>query len=163
MLSQVAVAQNRAARILTLRHPNAMDCTVWRKKLLRTGPAGDDLGGIPNVGGMGVLDGEDEAEYDFEPVGDARIVIAGIWQGDGANWNDADTGVIYDQAPKEALIEFIDEANGYVQKPDRISVEPGAGIVLVYEVIGENSPTNIPPYNRRYIIAARADTEASVG
>lgn len=163
MLSSVPTAIARASRRFTLRHPNAMDCTVWRKKLLRTGPAGDDLGGIPNVGGMGVLDGEDEADYEFDPVGDAKVVFAGIWQGDGANWNDADSGVIYDQAPREAMIEFIDEADGYVRKPDRITVEPGGGIVLVYEVLGENSPTAIPPYTRRYILAARADVDASIG
>lgn len=163
MLNSVPNAVQRAGRIVTLRHPNAMDCTVWRKVLLRTGPAGDELGGIPNIGGIGVLDGEDEANYDYEPVGDAKIVFAGIWTDEGANWNDADTGVIYDQAPKIAMIEFIQETDDFVRKSDRISVEPGGGIVLPYEVLGEGSPMNIPPYVRRYMLAARSDSTTGVG
>lgn len=163
MLNSVPTSVGRAARLVTLRHPNSMDCTVWRKRLLRVGGAGDDVGGIPNIGGLGVLDGEDEADYEFDLIGDAKILFSGIWQGDGANWNDADTGVIYDQAPREATIELIDDSLGYVQKPDRITVEPGGGIVLHYEVLGENSPMAIPPYARRYILAARSDSVAGIG
>lgn len=163
MLNSVPAAVRRAGRIVTLRHPNSMDCTVWRKVLLRTGAVGDELGGIPNIGGIGVLDGEDEANFDYELVGDAKILFSGIWQDESANWNDADTGVIYDQAPKMAMIEFVEEIEDYVRKSDRISVEPGGGIVLPYEVIGEGSPMNIPPYTRRYMLAARSDSAAGIG
>lgn len=162
MLNNVPMATARAARLVTLRHPNAIDCTVWRKKLLR--PAvGESLGDVPNIGGLGVLDAEDEAAYEFEAVGDAKIVFAGTWAAEGANWNDADTGVIYDQAPREALIEFIEKTDDYVRKPDRISVEPGGGLVLIYEVLGESSSMAIPPYTRKYILAARSDSEVGIG
>lgn len=163
MLNNVPKAMARAGRQVTLRHPNAKDCTVWRKKLLRTGAPGDDLGGIPNIGGLGVLDAEDEADFEFEVVGDAKIVFAGIAQPEGANWNDVDSGIIPGQMPQEALIEFIDEANGHVKKPDIISVEPGGGIVLIYEVIGENSTVDIPPYVRRFIVAQRSDQQFGIG
>jgi len=140
-----------------------MDCTIWRKRLLRAGPSGDEVGGIPNIGGLGVLDGEDEAEYEYDFVGDGKILFSAVWQGQGANWNDTDSGVIYDQAPREAQIEFVEEVNDFVRKSDRVSVEPGGGIVLIYEVLGESSPINIPPYVRRYLLAARSDEEAGVG
>ena len=164
MLNAVPTAIARAGRAVTLRHPNAMDCTVWRKTLLRAadGP-GESLGSVPNIGGLGVLDGEDEAEYEYDPVGDAKIVFSGIWQGDGANWNDADTGLNYAQAPMEALIEFVEETADHIRKPDRISVEPGGGIVLIYEVVGENGSVSIPPYTRRFILAARSDATTGVG
>lgn len=167
MLNRVPAAVARAGRIVTLRHPNAMDCTVWRKRLLRAPDSvGAEMGGIPTIGGIGVLDGEDEADYEFDVVGDAKIVLSGVWDGmnAGSNWNDADTGIIEPSAtPVTALIEFIDEAHGVVQKPDRITVEPGGGIVLAYEVLGETSSVAIPPYTRRHILAARSDTEVGVG
>lgn len=163
MLNRVPTAISRAARIVTLRHPNAMDCTIYRKRLNRTAPPDETMGEIANVGGIGVLDGEDEADFDYEVVGDARIVFAEPWQDDGANWNDVDSGVIYDKAPKLAMIEFVSETDGYIRKPDIVSVEPGGGIVLVYEVLGENGNVAIPPYTRRYILAARSDQNVGIG
>lgn len=164
MLHKVPEAIRRASRIVTLRHPNSMNCTIWRKRLLRDDTSGT-LGGMPNIGGVGVLDSEDEADFEYEPVGDAKIVFSGIWQGSGANWNDADTGVMYSaDAPLEALIEFVDSSCGQeVQKNDRISIEPGSGIVLIYAVIGENSSVAIPPYVRKFILAERSDFDVGVG
>ena len=164
MLNSVPAAVTRASRIVTLRHPNSMDCSIWRKKLLRVEAPGDELGGIPNIGGIGVLDGEDEADYEYEPVGDGRILFSGIWNGEGgSNWNDADTGLIAPTVPVMAMIEFVAETDDYVQKPDRITVEPGGGIIINYEVLGEAGDINIPPYTRRYIIAQRSDAEIGVG
>lgn len=165
MLNNVPKAVARASRLVTLRHPNAIDCTVMRKKLLRP-ESGESLGDVPNIGGLGVLDAEDEADYQYEPVGDAKILFSGVWDTQGSNWNDGDTGVIYDQAPREACIEFVDEglaAADYVRKPDMISVEPGGGIVLIYEVLGESSSIAIPPYTRKYMLAARSDSTAGIG
>ena len=71
MLNSVPKAINDAARTVTLRHPNRMDATVWRKEVNRT--ASGEVGGMPNIGGVGVLDSEDEADYSYEPVGDAAI------------------------------------------------------------------------------------------
>lgn len=166
MLNGVPTAIQRSGRLVTLRHPNAMNCTVWRKRLLRPDTEGE-MGGIPTIGGVGVLDGEDEADYEYDELGDAKIVFAGIYQGEGANWNDADTGLIQPAMPVEALIECVlnpDDPDYFVTaKPDRISVEPGGGIVLVFEVLGENGTVNIPPYVRRYILAARSDSDAGIG
>lgn len=164
MLNKVPEVIRRAGRIVTLRHPNSMNCTIWRKRLRRDETSGT-LGDMPNIGGVGVLDSEDEADFDYEPIGDAKIVFSGVWQGSGANWNDADTGVLYNaDAPLEALIEFVDDSCGHeVQKNDRISIEPGSGIVLIYAVIGENSSVAIPPYVRKFILAERSDFDVGVG
>ena len=140
-------------------------CTVWQKVITRT--TDTTLGGLPTIGGAGLLDSEDEADFEYVERGDAKIVFTGQFVGEGANWNDQDTGVIYSSPPTEALIECVLEpdADGFfvTVKPDMISVEPGGGIVLIYEVIGENSNINIPPYNRRYILAARSDQINGIG
>lgn len=165
MLTGVPAQINRSARLVTLRHPNAMDCTVWGKTIKRTAPT--NMGGLPTVGGLGLLDGEDEADYEYTEKGDGKIVFTGQYVGEGANWNDLDIGPIYGELPKEALIECIldpDDENYFtVAKPDIISVEPGGGIVLIYEVTGENSTVNLPPYTRRFILAARSDTDFGIG
>lgn len=169
MLNNVTTQINKSARIVTLRHPNAMDCTVWGKKILRTSSnMPDEMGGIPTIGGTGVLDNQDEADYEYVVRGDAKIVFTGQFVGEGANWADSDSGVIYGQLPVEALIECVlspDDDDFFVpQKPDMISVEPGgADIVLLYEVIGENSNVNLPPYTRRFILAARSDQVDGIG
>lgn len=166
MLNNVPTQMRRSGRLVTLKHPNSMDCTVWRKTVTRPADTGT-MGGLPNVGGMGLLDGEDEADYDYEELGDAKIVFTGIYTGEGANWNDADTGLNYPAPPQEALIECVldpSDPNYFtVEKPDRITVEPGGGIILPFEVLGESSAVNIPPYVRKYILAARSDSEVGVG
>lgn len=168
MLTNVPTQINRSARLVTLRHPNAMDCTVWRKKLNRTSAAAPaELGGNPTIGGLGMLDGEDEADFEYEELGDAKIVFAGIYQPVNANWNDSDSGLIYPEPPQEALIECVlepDDPNYFVvQKPDMVTVEPGGGFVLPYEVLGETGSVHIPPYTRKFIIAARSDSQNGVG
>lgn len=167
MLTTVPSAVRRSSRIVTLRHPNAMDCTVWRKTITRPADGPEEtMGDLPTLGGMGVLDGEDEAEFEFTEIGDARILMAGVADMSGMQWNDADTGLVPGQMPVEATIEFVDDdlaATDYVRKPDLISVEPGGGIVLHFEVLGELSSVNIPPYTRRYALAQRSDEVVGVG
>lgn len=166
MLNNVPIQMRRSSRIVTMNHPNSMDCTVWRKVILRPDDSGD-MGGLPNVGGAGLLDAEDEADYDYEEVGDAKILFLTNFVGEGSNWNDADTGVNYAAPPVEAMIECVlapDHEDFFVvKKSDRISVEPGGGVVMPYECIGENSNVSIPPYTQKYILAARADREVGIG
>lgn len=165
MLNGVPAQINRSARLVTLRHPNAMDCTVWGKTIKRT--ADETMGGLPTIGGVGLLDGEDEADYEYTERGDAKVVFTGQYVGEGANWVDGDNGIIYGAAPTEVLVECIldpsDENYFVPAKPDIISVEPGAGVVLIYEILGENSTVNLPPYTRRFIVAARSDTDFGIG
>lgn len=165
MLNGVPAQINRSARLVTLRHPNAMDCTVWGKTIKRT--ADETMGGLPTIGGVGLLDGEDEADYEYTERGDAKVVFTGQYVGEGANWNDQDTGAIYSSMPTEVLIECVldpsDESYFVPEKPDIISVEPGGGIALIFEILGENSTVNLPPYTRRFIVAARSDTDFGIG
>lgn len=165
MLNGVPEAINSATRLITLNHPNAMDGVAFRKQVLRT--AGNSLGGLPTVGGMGSLDSEDESDYEYQELGDIRIVFAGIFQGEGNNWMDAETGINYPAMPIEALIECVanptDPDAFVVKKSDRISVEPGGGTVLIYEVIGVTGNVNIPPYTRKFVLAARSDSEVGIG
>lgn len=167
MLNNVPTQINRSARLVTLRHPNAIDCTIWRKTVNRvttTAPA--EIGGLPTIEGVGVLDSEDEADYEYAEVGDAKIVFTGQFQTQGGNWRDDDSSLTYNEMPVEALIECVLEPSdpNYVvpDKPDLITVTPGPGIVLTYEVIGETSSVSIPPYVRKFALAPRQDSNVGI-
>ena len=167
MLTNVPQQVNRAVRNVTLRHPNAIDCTIYRKVVNRVStddPA--EFSGLPTIGGLGVLDSEDEADYSFEEVGEAKILFQGQFQTGGNNWNDSDTGIIYPDPPVEATIECIagpDDAGYFVAtKNDLVVVDAGAGIVIPYQIVGETSQLSIPPYAKRYQLQPRADTEVGI-
>lgn len=167
MLSNVPKQVNRASRNVTLRHPNAIDCTVYRKTVNRVSvDEPETFAGLPTIGGLGVLDSEDEADYTFTEIGEAKILFGGQFQTGGSNWNDADTGIIFPEPPVEAMIECVvsetDDGFFTVSKHDMVMVEPGAGIVIPYQVVGETGSINIPPYNRRFLLQPRADTEVGI-
>lgn len=167
MLNNVPIQVNNAARQVVLRHPNAMDCTVWRKTVNRAAdgtPA--TMGGLPTIGGLGVLDAEDEADYSYDEVGDARIVFCGVFQGQSGNVIDADYGLNYPDPPVEALVECLvapgAEGHFVADKPDMVTVYPGAGMALAYEVVGVTGNINIPPYTRKLVLAPRQDMDVGI-
>lgn len=164
MLNNVPTGINRSARLVTLRHPNAMDCTVYRKVTNRT--AGTSMGGMPTIGGLGIMDSEDEADYSYQEIGDARIVFTGQFVAPDNNWNEADTQIGYQDMPVEALIECVldpsDPAFFVPDSRDMVMVQPGAGIALAYEVKSPVGNVNIPPYTRKYAMQPRSDADVGI-
>ena len=164
MLNNVPTQINKAARLVTLRHPNAMDCTVYRKTVNRT--AATSSAGMPTIGGLGVLDSEDEADYTYQEIGDAKIVFTGQFQTQGNNWNEGDTQLNYPDAPVEALIECVldpsDPAFFVADSKDMVMVMPGAGIALAYEVASTTGQVNIPPFTRKYMVTPRSDGDVGI-
>lgn len=155
MLTAVPEQASRAARQVVMHHPNAMACVVFRKKTQRA--ADTEVGGLPTVGGMGLLDSEDEAAYEFEELGEAKILFSGIYTAAPSNVIDSDDGVIYADGTMEARVEPMVEGAFMVDKHDQIQVLPGMGFVLSYEVVGITSPTSIPPYVRKMLLEPRQD------
>lgn len=162
MLNIVPSTINASRRLVVLNHPNSFDAELWRKKVTRTELAGtapnDTLGGLPTLGGLGVLTSEDEAEVDYEQIGDVKVLFGGIYQGSAEF--DTDDGLVPEQL-KEAQIECILQPTDPLfvtpDKNDLVMVTPGGGIVLPFEVMGETGTVNIPPYTRKYILNARDD------
>lgn len=161
MLNAVPAAINAAARAVTLRHPNAQDATIYAKRVKRSEPG--TVGGLPVLGGLGVMDSEDEADYEYIERGDARVLFAGIYAGQAGNVLDADDGVTYAEGLIEATIECVlDPSNPLFFIPDKndvVMVEVSATIIMPYEVVGNTSTTNIPPYTRKYLLQPRSDID----
>ena len=167
MLNNVPIAVMRAARQVTLRHPNGIDCTVYFKTVNRTDitPPGA-MGGLPTMGGAGVLDSEDEADYTYAERGDGRFVFLGQFQTQGSNFTDDDAGLNYREDLIEALIEPLAEPGTpehfRIDKPDVVTIFPGGDFSLSYEVVGVTGNVSIPPYTRKYVLAPRQDSERGI-
>lgn len=167
MLNNVATQINRSARMVTMRHPNAMECDVSRKQCRRLAaslPA--EMGGLPTIGGLGVLSGEDESDFEYIERGDAKILFCGIFQGPGGgNWTEHGA-MDYQSPPVEAMIECLAEPGTadhfFPDKNDLVMAYPGEGIVLAYEVMGVDSAIGIPPYTRKYLLQPRQDMNVGI-
>ena len=167
MLNNVPTAVMRAARMVTLRHPNAMDCTVYNKVVDRVATSAPfSEGGMPTIGGVAVLDSEDEADYSYEERGDGRLIFMGVFQTQGSNFTDDDAGLNYREDLVEALIEPEAEPGTpehfTVDKSDIVTVFPGGGFAVSYEVVGVTGNVSVPPYTRKFILAPRQDESRGI-
>lgn len=164
MLTNVPLGVAHNTRQVVLNHPNSMECDVYRKRVLRTeaasGGGPGEMGGAPTLGGMGVLKNEDEAEFDYVLVGEAKVLFAGIQQ--QASINDRDNAP--EAAMQEAQIaslakpgtpEFFEADN-----QDLIALKVGLGVVLAFTVEDVMGNVLIPPYTRKYLLQPRDDLHA---
>ncbi len=163
MLNNVPTQINRSKRLVTLKHPNSMDCTVYRKEILRVAdtPAGD-IGGLPTIGGIGTLDSEDEADYTYILLGNAKIHFSGAGPTSAGRFNEADNQLIEAGAAVAAIECIIAPGEpGYFvpDKKDMVMVEPGPGIAYAYEINDLTSNCEIPPYTRTYGLVPRSDAD----
>lgn len=160
MLTAVPEQASRAARQVVIHHPNSIPCVVFRKKALRT--AAESIGGLPSVGGMGLLDSEDEAAYEYEELGEGKVLFSGVYSASPGNVIDSDDGVSYAEGVMECRVEPLVEGAFMVDKHDQIQALPGNGFVISYEVVGITSPTSIPPYVRKLLVEPRQDEQVGL-
>jgi hypothetical protein len=163
VLTQVPQAVNHQTRMVTLYHPNAMDCTVWRKQVKRvevnpdTGAPSVDIG-APTLGGLGVLRSEDEDNYEYVELGAGKCLFCGQYQPNDVN--ERDDNLVQANA-QEAQVEAIASAGAaghfVVDTNDLVQVSMGLGAVMAFEVVTVTGSVNIPPYNRKLVLNPRDD------
>ena len=153
MLNQVPNGMRVAQRGVVLRHPNAMDCQVWRRRVTRTDGADGELGGLPTLGGIGVTDSEDEPESDYELLGSGKVLFTGGYEGsvlqDNKDSAEGITGI--------ALIEPLEAGSFTPKDSDLVMAMPGGGVVIPYEVTNVLNTVNIPPYVAKYELSPQGD------
>lgn len=170
MLTTVPTAINSQTRQVVLRHPNTMPCTVFRKVVKRVETEGSldpdthtpndpsEMGGSPTLGGMGVLRSEDEADYDYVPLGDARCLFAGPYIPNDMNERD---DAVLQQPMQEAQVEPLAEPGSaeyfLTDTTDLVLITPGLGVVIAYDVGSVIGMANIPPYIRKLVLNPRDD------
>lgn len=152
MLTNVPNAINSASRIVTLRHPNAMECVAFRKVITRQEEVPEQT-----IGGMGVLSYEDEAEYTFERLGECMMLKVNEFAASQA-YGDRDH---YDYAEAEmfALIEAKadPEESTYFrpEKHDVVYFLPGGGVAIAWQIVGVETVAGIGAQNQRYALNKR--------
>jgi hypothetical protein len=155
MLSTVPQQMNLMARNVTLRHPNNMNCEIYRKIILRT--SSTETEGYPTLGGMTVLDSEDESQIDWNDIGPAMLLNCEPFI--SSQMVNRDDGVDQAAAEMYVMIEFLtpptDPDAKVVDKHDVVMIEVSADVKIGYEVMEVDAVVNVPPFARRYRIEKR--------
>lgn len=157
MLHSVPTQINKAARSVTLRHPNGIPCHAFRQRVLRQ--ADGSMGGMPTLGGLGVLDSSDEPDIEWELLGDAKLLIVENFQPSTV----VDRGDALDNTEPQivALIEALrpveDSAHFTTKTKDVLYMLLHADVKIAYEVVEIDGDINIAPYSRKYILHKRDD------
>ena len=162
MLTNVQAGINAMTRNVIIHHPNTYNCEVYRKTVIRTAP--DAVGGVPTLGGLGVLDTMDEEEYEYTFLGYGHALPAESFAPSPmVNHRDANIGssdefrfLIEPEEPSSAPGWF-DIRNhdvvylllGTDEKPPK----------LAFEIVGIETTSNLPPYCSRYIANRRDDLD----
>lgn len=137
MLNQVPQAINRAARVMTLRHPNAVDVWVYRKTF--THDEDNQPDNPLTVGGMMTFGDEDLADYELVKVGVGKMLFLGRISGSDFAVN----GLDYGENDIAAYIEPLNENEFVVKNNDRV-VWIEAGFAKHFQVFGTTSPLQMP-------------------
>lgn len=151
MLNNVPLAIRRSVRAVTLNHPNRMTCTVYRKVITRTAP--DTLGGLPTLGGLGVLEDDDEADFDYQSLGDGVVVMLQVYQG-GFRSDDNSLLDNPNTSQQETLLEPLIDDGFTPKKHDLVSIVMGDAL-LPYEITDITGTVNIPPFTQKYVLQLR--------
>ena len=165
MLTNVPTAVSRMARNVVLNHPNSYNCQVFRKVVTRPGA---DVGGLPVLGGLGVLSSDDEEQFAYAWVGNGYALQVEAFQPAAMmDRGDANNGA---GAEFKLLIEPEDAAGqpGHFTpgKNDVVYLLLGdspAPAKLAFEVVGVEAVLNIPPYTTRFIVNRRDDLHVPAG
>jgi len=156
MLNAVPEELTKMARSVVINHPNAWNCEVYRKKLLRT-DAVTQIGGIPTLGGLSVLDSEDESAIKWEWIGNGFALQAEPYQPSLM----MSSGNAVNNATLELRFLIVPESSGdfIPKKHDVIYLLLGDEIKLAWEIIAIEAMVNIAPYTTRYVMNKRNDLD----
>ena len=166
MLTNVPTAINRTLRNVLINHPNTCSCEVYRKVVTRPGGAGSP----PTLGGLGVLDSMDEEQFEYEFLGRGLAMPA-----EGGSFAPApmvrrgDANIGAEDVFRYAVVPEEPEGQpGWfsLRTHDVLYLLLGTGPSppkLAFEVLGEETTSNIPPFTTRYITARRDDLHVPAG
>lgn len=167
MLTNIPTAVSKMARNVVINHPNTFSCQVFRKTVTRT--ADGSMGGLPTMGGLGVIDSGDEEQYEYAFIGNGYAMQAEPFS--PAQLMDRQDANNY--AGEEFRYLLMPEAEndgeeGFFtpKKHDVFYLLLGSGDApakLAFEVVGIETPLNIPPYVTRYVCNRRDDLHIGAG
>ena len=173
MLNKLVDAQMCARRRVLLHHPNAVACQVLRKVLKRPDP---QVNGVPTLGGLGVMNADDEEAFDYVFVGNgvAMQVEGGqpsvlVDNADAALGAGAEFRFMIepeepdDQAVPAGFAKPGEAPDPQLKKSDVFylvfGADPAVQVKVAYEVTGLESTAGMAPFAPRYIAIRRDDLD----
>lgn len=153
MLNSVPESVSALSRQVVINHPNAYNCEIYRKNVDRTAP--DTMGGAPTLGGLGVLDSEDEEDISYEWIGNGFALQAEPFQpSQMMDRQDANNSYAVEL---RFMIVPEDGADFELKKHDITYLLLGNSVKLAWEIVGIETTVNIPPYVTKYVMNPRND------
>ena len=167
MIERIPGAVSIALRRVVLRHPRGLNCQVWRRSVTRptagvtgvTGVMEQILGGLPTLGGMGVLSAEEEPSSEYQPLGAGRLLFCGTAP-PMSTMNEHGNATVAAEtvdAQVEPLADPGTPEHYTPKKGDLVLLQPGAGAVIAFTVEAVSTPTVISPMVRRLTLQRRDD------
>lgn len=161
MLTNIPTAQAQCMRNMLIMHPNSMNCIALRKQIKRT--AASHMGGIPTIGGMGVLSSEDETDIEYQLLGNGyamQVEMSAAMptmmdRGDANNSDGEEFRFLIEPEAEPGANDYFTLKEGDVFFV-LIGNDPAVQVKLAYEVARREATVGIPPYNSR-IVAIRRD------
>lgn len=157
MLNNVPNSVNTLSRRVVINHPNTLNCNVVRKTLNRVGET--LMGGIPTLGGLGVLEDDDETNISWSIIGNAFAMRISDFEpsfmmdrGDANNGYGDEYRYLIEPEP-----EADDDDSFEIKKDDVIYLLYEGGVKIALEIIEVETVSNIPPYTKRYVCNVRDD------
>jgi hypothetical protein len=160
MLNNVPIQINKAQRQVVLKHPNSMPCTVYRRVLLRPGTQPHiAMGGVPTMGGVGILSSEDEQDIEYQLLGDGMWLYADpVQPGSLTEVGDSEEATAQQRGLVESLVPPGDAGHFVPKRRDLIYLEPGVpGVAIAVEVVEIESRVNIFPHTKVFVCNVRDD------
>ncbi len=159
MLNNVPGAVNRMTRNIVINHPNTWECQVFRKTVNRGGESMS--GGLPTLGGIGVMAADDEEDVSFELVGIGYALQAEMFSASSMmDRQDANNGfagefrfLIEPEEPTGMLGDFT------IKKRDVFYLVISDDVKLAFEIVDVETVINIPPFAMRYVANRRGDLD----
>lgn len=156
MINEIPRRVMEAATTVALKHPNSMESTIYRKVFKRTNATGETMGGAPTLGGLGVLMPEDEDQFEYQEIGEAKILIVSRFDGE-LDMTDRLDSTVPGTDMQEAIIAAVPSAPFAIKKYDLVAAMPGGGVVIAFEIVKLPTTIAIFPFTTKYVIAPRDD------
>ncbi|MER2511492.1 MAG: hypothetical protein ABTQ25_03565 [Nitrosomonas ureae] len=159
MLNNVPGAVNRMTRNIVINHPNTWECHVFRKTVNRVGDSVS--GGLPTLGGVGVMSADDEEDVSFELVGIGYALQAEMFSASSMmDRQDANNGF----AGEFRFLIEPEEPTGMpgnftIKKRDVFYLVISDDVKLAFEIVDVETVINIPPFAMRYVANRRGDLD----
>lgn len=165
MLNNVSVGVGRSLRNVIINHPNTWEAQIFRKKVERL--SNGNMGGLPTLGGLGVLSGEDEEKISFEHLVNGYALSADAF-GVSPMMDRQDADDMSGNAPEFRLLIEPAEPSGMpgyfdIKTGDVVYIVVTDAIRLAFEVVRCNTNINMAPFSMVYICNRRADIDVGDG